>query len=139
MKKSTTLFSVLFTIYFFCISQITFSQDRNTNQARKKATTNEVSSVQTKSVTSVNTNNTNNAQKQVDTQGKSFQLDENDVYQGRAEEFLTLFTVKQLPSDFPKYEKWMGVRHYNEVITDYCRKHLDIVTPIVKQKLTLAH
>ena len=139
MKKSTTLFSALFTIYFFCISQITFSQDRNTNHAEKKATTNEVSGVRTKSVTSVNTNNTNNAQKQVDTQGKSFQLDENDAYQGRAEEFLTLFTTKQLPSDFPKYEKWMGVRHYNEAITDYCKKHLDIVTPIVKQKLTQAH
>ena len=139
MKKSTTLFSTLLTIYFFCNSQITFSQERNTNHTEKKATTNEVSSVRTKSVTSTNSTNTNNVQKQVDTQGKSFQLDENDAYQGRKEEFLSQITLKELPADFPKYEKWMGVRHYNEAITDYYKKHLDILIPSVKQKLTQTH
>lgn len=146
MKKSTTFFSVLFTVYFFCMSQISFSQENNSKNAEKKpidnpkkATTNGVSGVQTKSITSVNSNNSNNAQKQVDTQGKSFQLDENDAYQGRTEEFLSQITLKELPVDFPKYEKWMGVRHYNEVVSDYYKKHLDILIPSVKQKLTQTH
>ena len=138
---------IVLVLFFFCTSQTLFSQENNSKQSDKsssqpvkKGSSERSSEVKTKAVTSPASSSSNNdVQKRVDTQGKSFQLDENDVYQGRTEEFLSLFTVKQLPSDFPKYEKWMGVRHYNEAITDYCKKHLDIVTPIVKQKLTQTH
>ena len=146
MKKFNGIKIVLI-ICFFSMAQITFAQESNSKQTDKsvgqtvkKGTSERSSEVKTKAVTSSASSSSNNdVQKRVDTQGKSFQLDENDAYQGRTEEFLTLFTVKQLPADFPKYEKWMGVRHYNEAITDYCQKHLDIVTPIVKQKLTQVH
>jgi len=74
--------------------------------------------------------------KQVKTIPNSFQLNENDQYQGRREEFLSQMIVKEIPSDFPKYEKWMGVRHYNEIIEEYYKKHLDIVTEKVKNKLS---
>jgi hypothetical protein len=65
----------------------------------------------------------------------SFQLNEDDQYQGRKDEFLSQLIIKEIPTDFPKYEKWMGVRHYNEIIEEYYKKHLDIVTEIVKSKL----
>lgn len=76
-----------------------------------------------------------NNSKQINTITNSFQLNENDQYQGRREEFLSQMIVKEIPSDFPKYEKWMGVRHYNEIIEEYYKKHLDIVTEKVKNKL----
>lgn len=146
MKKFNGIKLVLI-ICFFSITQIMFSQENNSkqtdksvNQTVKKNTSERSSEVKTKAVTSPASNSSNNdVQKRVDTQGKSFQLDENDAYQGRTEEFLSQITLKQLPSDFPKYEKWMGVRHYNEIISDYYKQHLDIVTPIVKQKLTQTH
>lgn len=65
-----------------------------------------------------------------------FQLNENDAYQGRKGEFLAQIIIKELPKDFPKYEKWMGVRHYNEIIDDYYKKHLDILIPSLRQKLS---
>ena len=43
--------------------------------------------------------------------------------------------VAEIPNDFPKYEKWMGIKHYNEIIEEYYRKHLDIVKEKVKNKL----
>lgn len=75
------------------------------------------------------------SQKRVDTNGKSFQLDENGpAYQGRTEEFLSQITLKELPLDFPKYEKWMGVRHYNEIISDYLQKTFGYTYSICKTK-----
>ncbi len=71
----------------------------------------------------------------VQTTSNHFQVDENDQYQGRKEEFLSQMIVKEIPTDFPKYEKWMGIRHYNEVIEEYYKKHLDIVQEDVKNKL----
>jgi hypothetical protein len=65
-----------------------------------------------------------------------FQLDENDAYQGRKDEFLAQIILKELPSDFPKYEKWMGVRHYNQIIDEYYKKHLDILIPVLREKLS---
>lgn len=76
-----------------------------------------------------------NSSKKVETIPNNFQVDENDNYQGRREEFLSQMIVKEIPNDFPKYEKWMGVRHYNEIIEEYYKKHLDIVTDKVKNKL----
>lgn len=65
----------------------------------------------------------------------NFQLDENDPYQGRKAEFLNQLIVSEMPADFPKYEKWMGVKHYNQIIDDYYRNHLDILKEKVKNKL----
>ena len=80
------------------------------------------------------TTNSSNSKK-VETSSPGFQLDENDPYQGRKSEFLNQIIVPEIPVDFPKYEKWMGVRHYNEVIEDYYKKHPDILKESVKNKL----
>lgn len=71
----------------------------------------------------------------VETIQNRFQLDENDQYQGRKDEFLSQLVIKDIPDDFPKYEKWMGVKHYNEIIEDYYKNHLEIVKEKVKNKL----
>lgn len=147
MKKINTSVSILFIICFLCSSQILISQEskfRKVEQNPKQTSTqsqpnNIEGQLKTKVSYAKEPNTTSNVQKRVDTEGKSFQLDENDSYQGRKEEFLSQIILKELPMDFPKYEKWMGVRHYNEVIDDYYKKHLDILNPIVKQKLTQVH
>ncbi|MBI3520964.1 MAG: hypothetical protein HY062_16615 [Bacteroidetes bacterium] len=145
MKKSIPSIKILFTICFIVFGHILISQEEklksNNGNSKASAKQNTASTNDDALRSKVSKNMSNNAavQKQVDTQGQSFQLDENDMYQGRKEEFLSQITLKELPVDFPKYEKWMGVRHYNEAIDDYYRKHLDIVIPIVKQKLTQAH
>ena len=132
MKKIKSLVTLMLTISFFSISQNLLSQENNSNRVGDKPRGT------TKTRVSASDNNST-VQKRVDTNGKSFQLDENDPYQGRKEEFLSQITLKELPSDFPKYEKWMGVRHYNEVISDYYKKHLEILIPSVKQKLEQSH
>jgi len=145
MKKIKRVQTV-FVICFFCMSLSLFSQENNSKRiedphrnTQKNGSSSEGSQIKTKVSTSPASTKNSNVQTQVDTQGKSFQLDENDLYQGRKEEFLSQLTVKELPSDFPKYEKWMGVRHYNEAITDYYKKHLDILIPSVKQKISQIH
>lgn len=143
MKKIKSLVTLIFTLTFLSISQNILSQESQSTRAEKKPsdtskkrTTDGTSGLRTKSTSSVNPNNTTTGQKQVDTQGKSFQLDENDPYQGRKEEFLSQITLNELPSDFPKYEKWMGIKSYNQIIDEYYRKHLDILKPVVRNKLT---
>jgi hypothetical protein len=66
----------------------------------------------------------------------ALQLDENDIYQGRKGEFLGNLTVKELPLDFPKYEKKLGIRGYNQKVDEFYASHLEIVTPSLRQKLT---
>ena len=144
MKKIKGI-KMLFAICFFGMSQMIYAQESksknidNPPQTIKKDPSTRSSQVQAKASTTTGSENNGTVQKRVDTQGKSFQLDENDAYQGRTEEFLSQLTVKELPSDFPKYEKWMGVRHYNEAISDYYKKHLDILIPSVKQKMEQIH
>lgn len=77
---------------------------------------------------------TNTAPKGVPT-SSTFQVDENDPYQGRREEFLSLLTVKELPADFPKYNKSYGIKGYNFIIDDYLANHKNIVIESVKMKL----
>lgn len=144
MKKNNLIVFIAAMLFLFLNNSKLFSQENNSKQDKakkqetiQKNTTGNNQPMIKSSVTKTPINN--NVQKQVDTGGKSFQLDENDPYQGRKEEFLSQITLKELPSDFPKYEKWMGVRHYNNIITEYYKKHLDIVTPKVKEKLTRAH
>ena len=139
MKKSITLFSIVLSILFFSLTNNSFSQEVRSKHPKETTKASASGNEQLKAKASTNSNVTTNVQPRVDTQGKSFQVDENDAYQGRTEEFLSQITLKELPKDFPKYEKWMGVRHYNEVISDYYKKHLDILIPSVKQKLTQIH
>ena len=73
--------------------------------------------------------------KQVQTTGSGYQLDENDPYQGRTQEFLSLLTVKELPSDFPKYNKNLGLGGYNALLDEFLATHKDIVIESVKRKL----
>ena len=72
---------------------------------------------------------------EVSTNGKSFQLDENDPYQGRKDEFLSNLTVKELPADFPKYDKSYGVGGYNTLIDQFYMTHQDILIESVRRKM----
>ncbi|MGZ4054802.1 MAG: hypothetical protein ACXVDZ_03280 [Bacteroidia bacterium] len=61
--------------------------------------------------------------------------DVNDKYMGRKEEFLFMTTLKELPSDFPLYDKQWGVKEYNGVIEAYFMQHIDILKDNVKPKI----
>lgn len=63
------------------------------------------------------------------------QLDENDQYQGREEEFKRLFISETIPSDFPKYSKSYGIKGYNQMIDYYCMQHLNLLKEPVRKKL----
>ncbi len=59
----------------------------------------------------------------------------NDKYMGRRDEFLNNLTVKELPADFPVYEKQWSLKDYNAVVDAYYTNHMDILKPKVKQKM----
>ena len=61
--------------------------------------------------------------------------DENDMYMGRKNEFLNSMVVKELPADFPKYQKEWSVKDYNAVVDAYYTTHLDILKEKPKQKI----
>lgn len=63
------------------------------------------------------------------------QIDENDQYQGRQEEFKRLFISETIPSDFPKYSKSYGIKGYNQMIDYYCMQHLNLLKEPVRKKL----
>ncbi len=65
----------------------------------------------------------------------AIQLDENDPYQGRKQEFENMFSAKKLPADFPLYHKSYGIRGYNQVIDSYCAGHLNLLTPQLREKI----
>ena len=138
MKKLKAI-KIVFILCFIGMGQTVFSQQNNSKQTEKKqsvknGTLSGNPDIKVKATTTKASGNST-GQSPVDTQGKSFQLDENDAYQGRKDEFLAQITLKELPQDFPKYEKWMGVRNYNQIIDEYYKKHLDILIPSLKQKL----
>lgn len=62
-------------------------------------------------------------------------INEEDSYQGRQKEILNNLTVKEIPTDFPKYQKGKGVKWYNEQMDNYYRTHPAIVTELVRKKL----
>ncbi len=64
-----------------------------------------------------------------------FQLNEEDEYQGRKQEFLSQITVQELPSDFPKYNKSYGVEKYNDLVEKFYGSHKDILIESVRRKL----
>jgi lipopolysaccharide export LptBFGC system permease protein LptF len=106
---------------FFALS---FKAQTNSVQNYKKTQTQSVSEpvvINNSSQTATNTSN--------------LQIDENDEYQGRTQEFLNLLTVKELPSDFPKYNKSYGTRGYNKLLDNFLATHKDIITESVRKKL----
>ena len=76
-----------------------------------------------------------NNSSQTATNTSNLQIDENDEYQGRTQEFLSLLIVKELPADFPKYNKSYGIRGYNELLDNFLATHKDIITESVRKKL----
>ena len=62
-------------------------------------------------------------------------INENDTYMGRTEEFLHVMVVDKLPSDFPKYEKSMGLRYYNNLVNNYFEEHVDLLQEKYRQKI----
>jgi len=62
-------------------------------------------------------------------------INENDPYMGRTEEFLHVMVINKLPTDFPKYEKNMGLRYYNNLVDNYFEQHLDLLQERYKQKI----
>ena len=62
-------------------------------------------------------------------------INEDDIYQGRQKEILNNLTVKEIPADFPKYQKGKGIRWYNEEMDNYYRLHPAIVSELVRKKL----
>jgi len=62
-------------------------------------------------------------------------IKEDDMYQGRQKEILNNLTVKEIPNDFPKYQKGKGIIWYNEQMDNYYKNHHDIVTELVRKKL----
>jgi hypothetical protein len=61
--------------------------------------------------------------------------DVNDKYMGRKDEFLNMLTVKELPADFPLYDKQWGLKEYNAVVDAWAQDHMDILKERVRQKV----
>lgn len=135
MKKIKVIVLIaIFSFAYSAFSQTTSAPAGNNPSLKEAALKANQKKQQQKNNASSTT--TLNSSKKVETIPNNFQIDENDQYQGRREEFLSQMIVKEIPSNFPKYEKWMGVRHYNEIIEEYYKQHLDIVTEKVKNKLS---
>lgn len=134
MKKITGIVLVTFVFFTYNVSSQSSSAPAGNNPALKEAAikANHKNQERKKQVI---TGSGQVQKKQVQTIQNRFQLDENDQYQGRKDEFLSQLIIKDIPDDFPKYEKWMGVKHYNEIIEDYYKNHLEIVKEKVKNKL----
>lgn len=132
MKKN--LLVVLITLFVAFLSQANAQTSPNDSQEKLRQKAIEAQKKKQKSAQKANSGPVYvNSSKQVPTTG-NFQLDENDPYQGRKQEFLSKIILSELPADFPKYEKWMGVRNYNQIIDDYFKNHLDILKDRVKKK-----
>jgi hypothetical protein len=72
------------------------------------------------------------------TQSHTLPYDVNDKYMGRKMEFLNQMTVKELPFDFPVYQKELGwgLDEYNAVVQAYYMNHKDILKPRVLEKIS---
>ncbi|MHB8261954.1 MAG: hypothetical protein ACYDCN_15130 [Bacteroidia bacterium] len=62
-------------------------------------------------------------------------IDENDIYMGRKNEFLSNLTVNELPADFPKYEKSYGLRYYNNLVDNFYTTHKLLLKDGPRQKI----
>ena len=117
MKKITGI--VLLVSMFFAFSLT--GQTNSVQNYKKTQSVSEPSVINNSSQTATNTSN--------------LQIDENDEYQGRTQEFLSLLIVKELPADFPKYNKSYGIRGYNELLDNFLATHKDIITESVRKIL----
>jgi hypothetical protein len=134
MKKIKEIVLVTFLFFTYSVTSQTSSAPAGNNTALKEAAIKANQKNQERNKQGIT--GTNQVQKnKVETIQNRFQLDENDQYQGRRDEFLSQLIIKEIPNDFPKYQKWMGVKHYNEIIEDYYKNHLEIVKEKVKNKL----
>lgn len=129
IKTSTTLFLLLFGVYGLK-AQVSSAPAGNNPVLKQAALKSDKHNSNPKDQKSQNNSSSTNP-----SSSNNFQLDENDPYQGRKVEFLNQLIISEIPSDFPKYEKWMGVKHYNQIIDDYYKNHLDILKEKVRNKL----
>lgn len=63
-------------------------------------------------------------------------INEDDPYMGRTEEFLYIMVVDKLPADFPKYDKSMGLRKYNQIVDNYWASHPYLLKDKWKEKVS---
>ena len=66
----------------------------------------------------------------------TMKIDENDQYMGREKEFLSIMTVTSMPSDFPKYNRSLGLAGYNNTIEYYFKQNQSLLKDKYRQKLT---
>lgn len=136
MKKIKEIIFLTFLFFTYCVSSQTSSVTPTNNSATKEQTKQSIKKTQEKKAIGLVHSETNTStSKQVQTTGPGYQLDENDPYQGRTQEFLSLLIVKELPSDFPKYKKSYGVGGYNALLDEFLASHKNIVIESVKRKL----
>lgn len=131
MKKIKEIIFLTFLFLTYSVTSQTSSVHPDNNSQSKEQAKEVIKKNQEKKAIGLN----HPENKQVQTASPGFQLDENDPYQGRTQEFLSLLTVKELPSDFPKYKKSYGVGGYNALLDDFLATHKNIVTESVKRKL----
>ncbi len=62
------------------------------------------------------------------------QLDENDKYMGKQQEYLNMITLNEIPSDFPQYQKGWTFVEYDNKVEKYFKDHKDIIKEAYKAK-----
>ena len=62
------------------------------------------------------------------------QLNENDKYMGKGQEFLNMIILESLPSDFPQYQKGSDFVEYDGQVEKYFKEHKQILKDVYKTK-----
>ncbi len=62
------------------------------------------------------------------------QLNENDKYMGKGQEFLNMIILDSLPSDFPHYQKGFDFVEYDGRVEKYFKEHKHILKDVYKSK-----
>jgi hypothetical protein len=62
------------------------------------------------------------------------QLNENDKYMGKGQEFLNMTTLESLPADFPQYQKGWDFVEYDGRVEKYFKEHKQILKDVYKAK-----
>ena len=136
--KQLVVFSILL------ISSATFAQDKKQtiDDSQKPASPNIqenkiVGANQNEADVLANPRTANNSVRLESREPASLPYNVDDKYMGRAEEFKGLFKTKELPADFPVYEKqygW-GIKEYNAVVGAYLENNKALLTEPVLRKL----
>jgi hypothetical protein len=130
--KSFLIVFLMFCTFTFFAQSTSKNSDSNT---KHKKIAQQNSPVTSTSATKVSEPQQNKYEK-VNVKPTSY-INEDDIYQGRQKEILNILTVKEIPADFPKYEKGKGIIWYNEQMDNYYRNHPDIITEQVRKKFGL--